>query len=324
MTHSEIVSFLWGVADLIRDSLKRGKYQDVILPFTMLRRLDCVLAPTKKKVLEANARFKGKLDNPDNQLRRASGFAFYNTSKYDFDALLDDHAHLKQEQLYAALDPLVDRYEQLLAEDKATFRSRLGDYVRLYAFLSQVLTFTDSDLEKLYALARLLRRRLPVEGEPLPVEVQEAIDMSSYRVESKFSGSIALERGGPPLDPLTGGAVFGGRPEQVEPLSRIIQELNERFGTEFKDEDRLVIRQLEERLARHESLADSLRVNTPENARLTFDQVVSDQLQDLADTNFKFYKRVTDDEAFSKHFLNWLFERLRSSSKGQLDDRRAN
>jgi type I restriction enzyme R subunit len=111
------------------------------------------------------------------------------------------------------------------------------------------------------------------------------------------------------------GAVFGGRPEQLEPLSQIIRELNERFGTDFKEEDRVVIRQLEERLARHESLADSLRVNTPENARLTFDQVVNDQLQDLADTNFKFYKRVTDDEAFSKHFLNWLFDRLRASAK---------
>ena len=47
LNHSEIVSFLWGVADLIRDSFKRGKYQDVILPLTVLRRLDCVLAPTK-------------------------------------------------------------------------------------------------------------------------------------------------------------------------------------------------------------------------------------------------------------------------------------
>lgn len=96
MTHSEIVSFIWGVADLIRDTFKRGKYQDVILPLTVLRRLDCVLAPTKRTVLETNARFKGKLENLDPQLRRASGFAFWNTSKYDFGALLDDHAHLKQ------------------------------------------------------------------------------------------------------------------------------------------------------------------------------------------------------------------------------------
>ena len=91
MNHSEIVNFLWGVADLIRDSFKRGKYQDVILPLTVLRRLDCVLAPTKRKVLKRNAELRQKgLRNPDKQLRRASGFAFYNTSQYDFDLMLGD------------------------------------------------------------------------------------------------------------------------------------------------------------------------------------------------------------------------------------------
>ena len=95
MNHREIVSFLWGVADLIRDTFKRGKYQDVILPLTVLRRLDCVLAPTKEKVLETQAELRGKkLENLDPQLRKASGFAFYNTSRYDFDKLLADAPHL--------------------------------------------------------------------------------------------------------------------------------------------------------------------------------------------------------------------------------------
>jgi len=89
--HNERVAFLWGVADLIRDVFKRGKYQDVILPLTVLRRIDCVLAPTKKRVLERNAKLKGTdLKNLAPQLRKASGFAFYNTSKYDFDSLLHD------------------------------------------------------------------------------------------------------------------------------------------------------------------------------------------------------------------------------------------
>jgi type I restriction enzyme M protein len=90
MNHGEIVSFIWGVADLIRDVFKRGKYQDVILPLTVLRRLDCVLAKTKLDVLRVDAEFKGKLENRDGQLRKASGFAFYNTSHYDFDKLLSD------------------------------------------------------------------------------------------------------------------------------------------------------------------------------------------------------------------------------------------
>ncbi|MBC7284639.1 class I SAM-dependent DNA methyltransferase [Hoeflea sp.] len=95
MNHSEIVSFLWGVADLIRDTFKRGKYQDVILPLTVLRRLDCVLAATKERVLKRQAELKGKgLQDLDAQLRCASGFAFYNNSRYDFEKLLADAPHL--------------------------------------------------------------------------------------------------------------------------------------------------------------------------------------------------------------------------------------
>lgn len=91
MNHSEIVSFIWDVANLIRDTFKRGKYQDVVLPLTVLRRLDCVLAPTKEAVLDRQAEFRGRgLENLHRQLCHASGFAFYNTSRYDFERLLAD------------------------------------------------------------------------------------------------------------------------------------------------------------------------------------------------------------------------------------------
>ena len=94
MNHSSIVSFLWSIADLLRDSYRRGEYQEVILPLTVLRRLDCVLAPTKDAVLETQSKFKGKLEDPGGQLRRASGFASYNTSQYDFEKLVDDAPYL--------------------------------------------------------------------------------------------------------------------------------------------------------------------------------------------------------------------------------------
>src|SRR6202047_941325 len=95
MNHGEIVSFIWGVADLISDTFKRGKYQDVILPLTVLRRLDCGLAPTKERVLKSQGELRGKgLQDLDAQLRRASGFAFYTTSRYDFEKLLADAPHI--------------------------------------------------------------------------------------------------------------------------------------------------------------------------------------------------------------------------------------
>jgi type I restriction enzyme R subunit len=89
----------------------------------------------------------------------------------------------------------------------------------------------------------------------------------------------------------------------------------QRFGTDFTEEDKVFIRQLEERLANDTALLASMRGNPPENARLTFDYVVTDRLQDMMDTNFKFYKRVTDDQDFAKYFLDWFFDRFRAGLK---------
>ena len=85
---SEKVNFIWSIADLIRDSFKRAKYQDVILPFTVLRRIDSVLKPTKPDVLAILAEIGDQVEDIDDLLFSKSGFAFYNKSLYDFDLLL--------------------------------------------------------------------------------------------------------------------------------------------------------------------------------------------------------------------------------------------
>ena len=90
------------------------------------------------------------------------------------------------------------------------------------------------------------------------------------------------------------------------------QTVEDAIGTDFTEEDRVFIRQLEEKLAADPALTASVRSNAPENARLTFDHVVGDRLQDMVETNFKFYKRITDDRDFAKYFLDWLFERFRT------------
>ena len=107
-----------------------------------------------------------------------------------------------QDQLYAALAPMVERFRVLSTDEQHDFREQLTDYVRLYAFLAQVLTFADVDLEKLYVFARYLRRLLPADRDTLPREVQRNIDMESYRIQQTGSGRIALERKAGLLDPM--------------------------------------------------------------------------------------------------------------------------
>ena len=110
---SEKVNFIWSVADLIRDTFKRSKYQDVILPLTVLRRIDCVLQPTKQQVLVTYDKLKGKLDNLTPQLCRASGYSFYNTSLYDFERLLSDAPHLAA-NLRAYINGFSDNMREVL------------------------------------------------------------------------------------------------------------------------------------------------------------------------------------------------------------------
>lgn len=100
MNHQALTSFIWSVADLLRGDYRQSEYGKVILPFTVLRRLDCVLEATKPAVLaEFEAKTKANL-NPDLFLLRASGESFYNTSPLDLLKLLGDQDHIRQ-NLYA-------------------------------------------------------------------------------------------------------------------------------------------------------------------------------------------------------------------------------
>src|SRR5262249_53638091 len=141
--HSEIVSFIWGVADLIRDSFKRGHYQDVILPFTVLRRIDSVLAPTRQKVYETHAKLKGKLDNLDPQLCKASGYAFYNTSKYTFRTLLDE-----PQQLAANLRAYVNGFSKNMYDviEKFDFPNTIAKLETANLLFRVVERFAEADL----------------------------------------------------------------------------------------------------------------------------------------------------------------------------------
>ncbi len=101
MTPQALSSFIWSVADLLRGDYKQSEYGRVILPFTVLRRLDCVLEATKPKVLAEKASREKKGINPEPFLYRAAGnLGFYNDSPLDLPTLLGDQDHIRQ-NLYA-------------------------------------------------------------------------------------------------------------------------------------------------------------------------------------------------------------------------------
>ncbi|MGH6986612.1 MAG: RNA-binding domain-containing protein [Caulobacteraceae bacterium] len=212
------------------------------------------------------------------------------------------------DQLYAALGPVVARFRALADKEKVRFRDLITRYRRLYAFLAQILPFADRDLEALYQFARYLRRLIPPEGSSLPVEVQRNIDMESYRLQQTSSGKIGLERKAGILDPAGAGPAIAASEEEMEALSRIIAELNERFGLQLGPEHRVALAEMIERLDEDPALDAAARANTRENVRLTFDHKVESVIQQIVDSNFDLYKRITDDHAFGDALKTFLFD----------------
>lgn len=160
---SDVSSFIWSTADLLRDQYKRSKYADVILPFTVLRRLDCVMAPTKEDVLERYAQIEGKLDKPSDLLKRAAKLEFYNTSKYDFKKLLDDPKNIKQ-NMNSYLNGFSDEVQEII--EKFKLRNQIEYLAEKDLLYKVVQRFADvnmgpgsiSNLQMGYIFEELIRK----------------------------------------------------------------------------------------------------------------------------------------------------------------------
>ncbi len=117
--HNAIINFIWGIADdVLRDVYTRGKYRDIILPFTVLRRLDAVLEPTKGDVLAMHEELeKMGISDQKPQLCKTSGYVFYNTSRYTFKKLLDEPSNIFQ-NLKAYLDGFSANVQDIISKFK--------------------------------------------------------------------------------------------------------------------------------------------------------------------------------------------------------------
>jgi type I restriction enzyme R subunit len=216
---------------------------------------------------------------------------------------------IKIRQLHALTDPIVVQYEAIEKADRADFKSKLRDYVKCYAFLSQLIAFRDPRLEKFYHFGRFLVKKLPAEGGELPTEILNQVDMEQYKPKMLGEQQMGLERGTAEIDPRKYGGGSGGTEGEKETLSKIIEELNTMFSTDFTKEDEVVIRQLETQLSADGVLAQQMRSGSKDAARLSFEQVAHDMLFELIDSNFRFYKKVQDDENVSQALFDRLFER---------------
>lgn len=216
-----------------------------------------------------------------------------------------DHARMN-----ACIDPAVVRYNELEEERKEEFRKALIAYRNLYSFLSQVIPFHDSDLEKLYSYIRFLLMKLPKGDRGPSYNFDDEVALKFYRLQKMTEGAIVMEPG--ERTEVSGPTSVGTgvtRGEQIE-LSRLIDILNERFGTEFRPGDQLFFDSIREDAVADSNLRQAAMANTIDNFGYVFRKALEDLFIDRMEQNEEIASRFMNERDFQEAVTGYLLKQV--------------
>lgn len=227
-----------------------------------------------------------------------------------------DHAHMQRH-----LQPAVDRFKAIAEQDKRReFRDKLSAYVKLYAFLSQIIPYADPDLEMLYSYGRFLLPHLPLDRDVPVMNVGDEVALQYYRLERVFSGAIELKEGDTQQVKSPTEVGTGKAHEEKAPLSEIIKVLNERFGTQFTEEDRLFFQQIKERACNSEQVIRTALANPLDKFELGICRLIEDLMIERMAENDKIVTRYMADREFQGSafpiLAREIFEAVRAQERG--------
>lgn len=207
-----------------------------------------------------------------------------------------DHAHLQRH-----LQPAVDRFKAIQDdEQRGEFRDKLSGYVKVYSFLSQIIPYGDQDLEMLYSFGRFLLPHLPLERDTSTVKLGDEVSLQYYRLQRVYSGAIDLKDGDGEDYGVKSPTDVGSSKakEEKAPLSEIIEVLNDRFGTNFTEEDRLFFEQIKEKAANTPEVVRLRQANPFDKFQLGLRQMLEDLMIQRMNENDKIVSRYMDDKTF--------------------------
>ncbi len=199
-------------------------------------------------------------------------------------------------------------YPPQSAENQDRFRKELARYVRQYNFISQIMTFVDTALEKFYLFAKLLLKQLPYQKQTLPLEVVAMIDMEKYRVQEEQNGSIVLAAEDGTLAPSADDGHHGGKESDMEKIEVIVQKLNEDYGITFEEADR-VVNAIKQKLEADEGLRAAFKTSSIEFLRRQkLEDSINKAFLDNADEFLSFMAKTQTDSGFGKFFFSAMFK----------------
>ncbi len=213
----------------------------------------------------------------------------------------------------AALDPAVDRFRALQEsneEEAELWRGKLQAFRNLYSFLSQIIPYQDSDLERLYTFLRHLSAKLPKRNSGPRYNFDDEVRLEYYRLQKISEGSISLKEG--KVRPLDGPTEVGSGlvREEVVRFSRLIDVVNERFGTDFSGADQLFFDQIMEAALADENLQQAARVNPADKFAIVFTHLLETLFVERIDQNEEIFARFMNEESFRKVIGAWMASKV--------------
>lgn len=222
------------------------------------------------------------------------------------------------EQLQPILQGIATRFVTDLEEDDQNeFKSAAQSFIKLYRFLSQIITFTDVELEKTYVFLNTLLKVLPYAKSNLPLDVVNDVQLDSYKIQHKYTTNLSLETGDGEQKGMQPGGAGGGKDEEFDFLTKIIKVLNDTYGLELTEEDKVEFRKMKESIYQNQELMSFFnQANSKDNIKDKFDDEIDDELLNFIDKKLDFYNKMTEDKVNSLFKTMWFNELYDSHVRG--------
>lgn len=218
------------------------------------------------------------------------------------------------ELLQPILNNLVIRFKDLEFNIQVDLKASINDFIRLYRFLSQIITFTDIDLEKYYILLTALFKKLPSNRVTLPTDVLENVELDSYKLQHQYTTDLQLESAEVNMQGQAPAGAGGIEEDEFELLTTIIKVLNDTFGLDLKDEDKVEFMKMKENVYQNEELMTFFNKNNSKaNIQDKFDETIDDELLNFIDGKLNLYNKLTDDRVnreFKRLWFNEVYDRI--------------
>ena len=226
-----------------------------------------------------------------------NGFELYDEETIDQFCRIFYESSRPDELLQSVLDSVVEKWSALEMNEREEFRSILQSYIRLYGYISQLITFTDVALEKLYIFGRSLNKKLPKRDHPDVHDLLASVDLDSFRLQRTHDSlQLSLEAEDSAVDGIGSDVATIREPDQ-DFLSNIIDALNEAYQTDFTVEDKVDIETIHRKVQANEELRQVVDGdNTETNKQYKFNEVIDEILLDFVNSKLELYTKLSKPE----------------------------